>query len=278
MNLNRYCPALLCMLLTCTFASAQSQPPLSTSQHAETGMEFVWIDKGCFPMGAEKAGDTDHRGSPRVPRPDEVPRHEACVDGFWMGKHEVTREQWQRVMAPAKPVDPAVAKQPATHVSWEDAQEFLRQLNVAAKPGERFRLPTEAEWEFACRPGEPTLPINGMRVERFEELRASAWIKIPLHEDQTTRKVGELKPNPLGLYDMLGNVWEWTADVYLPDGYARHARGNPRVESGSDRHVLRGGSFKSDITQARCGARAYGVPQDRLYSVGLRIVRQATSQ
>lgn len=266
---------LLCMLLACACASAQD---LRTVRHAASGIEFVWIDKGCFAMGAEKAGNTDHRGSPPVPRPDEVPRHEVCVDGFWMGRHEVTRAQWQRVMTPGAPVDAAVARHPATHVSWEDAQAFLQRLNATAGPGERFRLPTEVEWEFACRPGEPVLPIDGMRVERFEALRASAWLKIPLHEDQATRPVGELKPNPLGLYDMLGNVWEWTADVYLPDGYARHARRNPVVESGSDRHVLRGGSFKSDVTQARCGARAYGIPQDRLYAVGLRVVRQASAK
>lgn len=273
MNRIRYRGALLCMLLACASAAAQNP---RAAQHA--GIDFVWIDKGCFPMGAEKAGHTDHRGSPPVPRPDEVPRHEVCVDGFWMGKHEVTREQWQRVMAPGTPLDAAVARRPVTHVSWEDAQAFLQRLNAAAAPGERFRLPTEAEWEFACRPGEPTLQIEGLRAERFAELSASAWIKTPLLEDQTTRNVAELKPNPLGLHDMLGNVWEWTADVYLPDGYRQHARNNPKVDTGSDRHVLRGGSFKSDVTQARCGARAYGVPQDRLYSVGLRIVRQAAGK
>ena len=275
MNQTRTRGTLLCLLMACACASAQN---LRTVQHPGSGIEFVWIDKGCFAMGAEKAGNTDHRGSPPVPRPDEVPRHEVCVDGFWMGRHEVTREQWQRVMTPAATVDAAVARHPATHVSWEEAQAFLQRLNATAAPGERFRLPTEAEWEFACRPGEPTLPVEGMRTERFEELRASAWLKIPLHEDQTTRPAGELKPNPLGLYDMLGNAWEWTADVYLPDGYTRHTRQNPMVDSGSERHVLRGGSFKSDVTQARCGARAYGIPQDRLYTVGLRIVRQAAAK
>lgn len=275
MNRTRTRLALLTMLMLCAGAPAQD---VRTVRHPASGIEFAWIEKGCFAMGAEKAGKTDDRGSPPVPRPDEVPRHEVCIDGFWMGRHEVTREQWQRVMAPATQVDAVLARHPVTHVSWEDAQAFLQRMNAAAAPGERFRLPTEAEWEFACSPGEPATPIEGRRAERFEEVRAGAWLKIPLHEDQTTRAVGELKPNSFGLYDMLGNVWEWTADVYLSDGYKRHARENPLVVAGSERHVLRGGSFKSDVTQARCGARAYGIPQDRLYTVGLRVVRQASAK
>lgn len=257
-----------------TAASALAQPVL-TWQHAQTGLEFVWLEKTCYAMGAEKSGGVNRQGEPLPPRADEVPQHSVCVDGFWMGKHEVTREQWQRVMSPETAVDVSVGRRPAMNVSWEDAQGFVQQLNVRAQVGERFRLPTEAEWELACQPGEPKLPIREMRSERTEELMASAWTRAPRRDDPQTRNVGELAANPIGLHDMLGNVWEWTEDVYMAKGYESHERDNPRVVLGSDRHVMRGGSFKSDLTQARCGARAYGVPNDRLPSVGLRVVREA---
>lgn len=278
MNLKKSTPTqrLLCVLLP---AVLTAMPTLAqevlTWQHAQTGIEFVWIKQGCFAMGAEQSGGVDQKGTPLVPRADEVPRHQVCVDGFWMGKHEVTREQWQRLMAPATPLDARFARRPAINVSWEDAQNFIQRLNASAAAGERFRLPTEAQWEYACQPGEPKLPVKEMRSERTAELQASAWSRHQLHEEQETRNVGELAVSPFGLYDMLGNVWEWTEDVYLSDGYAQHSRNNPKVASGSDRHVLRGGSYKSDVTQARCGARAYGVPNDRLPSVGLRVVREA---
>jgi formylglycine-generating enzyme required for sulfatase activity len=267
---------LLCVLLPAllTAAAASAQSALEW-QHVPSGIEFVWVDQGCFSMGAEKSGGFTRQGEPLVPRADEVPQHRVCVDGFWMGKHEVTREQWQRVMGPVKLIEASDGRRPATNITWEEAQGFVQRLNARAEDGERFRLPTEAEWEMACQPGEPKLPIREQRNERVEELAASAWTREPRRDDPQTRNVGELAANPLGLHDMLGNVWEWTEDVYLLDSYTRHARDNPRVLSGSDRHVLRGGSFKSDVTQARCGTRAYGVPNDRLPSVGLRVVRYA---
>jgi sulfatase modifying factor 1 len=275
MNISRSTKArLLCVLLPTllTAASALAQSALAL-RHVSSGIEFVWVDKDCFAMGAEKSGGFNRQGEPLVPRTDEVPQHQVCVDGFWMGKYEVTREQWQLVMGALTPIDASVGRLPATHVSWEDAQDFVQRLNARAVAGERFRLPTEAEWEMACQPGEPKLPIREQRNERIEELKASAWTREPRRDDPQIRNVGELAVNSLGLHDMLGNVWEWTEDVYLQDSYTRHARDNPRVLSGSEWHVMRGGSFKSDVTQARCGARAYGVPNDRLPSVGLRVVR-----
>lgn len=226
-------------------------------------------------MGAKQTGGLDRRGTPLAPRADEVPQHEVCVNGFWMGKHEVTREQWRLVMESLKPIDVPNDRRPAVNVSWEDANGFVRRLNAQAPAGERFRLPTEAEWEFACLPGEPKGDIEDAHGPRKVALLQMAWYREPQRDNPATRNVGELAANPLGLHDMLGNVWEWTEDIYLPDSYERHARDNPRVISGSDRHVMRGGSFKSDITQARCGARAHGVPNDRLPSVGLRVVRVA---
>lgn len=271
--LMRRFAALLAAMLAA--GSVFAQPSLAW-QHAQTGIEFVWVAGGCFSMGAEKSGGVDRHGAPRAPRADEVPKHQACIDGFWMGKYEVTREQWQRVMAANQPPDPGMARKPAIGVAWEDAQVFLQRVNANAMPGQALlRLPTEAEWEFACLPGEPAGDMDDAHGPRKLALVQTAWYREPRRENPQTRHVGELAANPLGLHDMLGNVWEWTQDVYLPDGYLQHAARNPKVVSGSDRHVLRGGSYKSDITQARCGTRAYGVPNDRLPSVGLRLVRDA---
>lgn len=264
------------MLATMLAAGSVFAQPALAWQHAQTGIEFVWVAGGCFAMGAEKSGGVDRHGAPRAPRTDEVPKHQVCIDGFWMGKYEVTREQWRQVMTANQPPDAGMARAPAIGVAWEDAQVFLQRINANAIPGQALlRLPTEAEWEFACLPGEPVGDIDDAHGPRKQALVQTAWYREPRRENPQTRNVGELAANPLGLHDMLGNVWEWTQDVYLPDGYLQHAARNPKVVSGSDRHVLRGGSYKSDITQARCGTRAYGVPNDRLPSVGLRLVRDA---
>lgn len=264
------------MLATMLAAGSVFAQPALAWQHAQTGIEFVWVAGGCFAMGAEKSGGVDRHGAPRAPRADEVPKHQVCIDGFWLGKYEVTREQWRRVMTANQAPDAGIARAPAIGVAWEDAQVFLQRINVNAIPGQALlRLPTEAEWEFACLPGEPVGDIDDAHGPRKQALVQTAWYREPRRENPQTRNVGELAANPLGLHDMLGNVWEWTQDVYLPDGYLQHAARNPKVVSGSDRHVLRGGSYKSDITQARCGTRAYGVPNDRLPSVGLRLVRDA---
>ena len=207
------------------------------------------------------------------------------IKPFLLARFLVTQELYQAITQ-QNPSTFKRPQKPVETVSWVEAVQFCNALStqnnlqpcyeIPANPekitsnpqANGYRLPTEAEWEYVCKAG-----TSG---SRYGELNEIAWFKV--NSGGGTHEVGQKQPNAWGLYDMLGNVWEWTADVYLPDGYSRHARDNPRVESGSDRHVLRGGSFKSDITQARCGARAYGVPQDRLYSVGLRIVRQATSQ
>jgi formylglycine-generating enzyme required for sulfatase activity len=265
----------LALATLCASAAAQAPAPPAW-RHPVLGLEFVRIEPGCFEMGAERAGGFDRWGTPLAPRADELPRHRVCLDGYWLGRHEVTRAQWHQVMGgTGQPPEPGTARWPTTHVGWEDAQAFLQRLNALAAPGERYRLPTEAEWEHACQPGEPRLPIDEARRERIDELARSAWTREPRRENPTPRGVGELEANPLGLHDMLGNVWEWTADHYLRDGYARHAARNPLVRADGGAHVLRGGSYKSDVTQARCGARAFGIPDDRLPTVGLRLVREA---
>lgn len=237
------------------------------------GLSFVWVQPGCFDMGALRAAEAAPHGKPRSPRQDETPQHRVCVDGYWMGRHEVRRDQWQNIMGgrPAA-ATPADDRRPATHVTWQQAQDFLDRINRDAPPGKRFRLPTEAEWEYACQPGEAQSDIENNRWEREAELKKSAWFRGNKQGATDAAETGTLAPNPRGLFDMLGNVWEWTADTYRADAYGRHAANNPLVSESGDRKVLRGGSFRSDIHQSRCGARAFGLADDPLPTVGLRLV------
>ena len=168
---------------------------------------------------------------------DEVPVHKVCVDDFYLGKYEVTQGQWLKIMVG----NPAAFKNgdgfPIENISWHDAQEFIRELNQ--RTGQKYRLPTEAEWEFAAR--------SGGKIERWagtsneSDLGAFAWFEQ--NSGGTTHPVGEKRPNGIGIYDMSGNVWEWVQDTYKDDAYKQHSRHNPIITVGSSDHVFRGGSF-----------------------------------
>lgn len=255
---------------------AWSQTP-DAWREPNTGIEFVWIGKGCFQMGSNRPGAVRPRSRPTPPRLDEVPEHQVCLDGFWLARHEITRGQWQTVMGSAEPDE--ASQRAKAYVSWEDAQAFIKRLNATVDSRASFRLPTEAQWEYACHAGQPVNPALEITGEFEHQLAEFAWYNWPFQTDIEARPVGKKQPNKWGLYDMLGNVWEWVADSYLADGYSRHTSTNPLVTAGGDRHVLRGGSFKSDIALTRCGARNFGVNNDRLPTAGLRIVRiEATAK
>lgn len=233
-----------------------------------TGMAFRAIPKGCFKMGA---------ATPQVPQPeifwervgytksaseDERPVHEVCLDAFWMGKYEVRGSEWQQVMGglPVKGEN-----LPVTHITWEQAEEFARRLTESSSGKFRFRLPTEAEWEYACRAG------SAKDVDPLGDgADGLAWYQFSHAEPQA---VGQLKPNALGLHDMLGNVWEWVADDYAADAYARHALFNPLVNTGTGQKVLRGGSFRTERVQVRCAMRGHHALQIGTDAIGLRLVR-----
>jgi formylglycine-generating enzyme len=238
-----------------------------------SGIEFVWIAQGCFQMGSNEPTKYVPGEQPLPPMANEAPRHEACVDGFWMGKLEVTRAQWQKVMHESS-ANIEHPQRPAAHVTREDALRFVERLN-AQGGGKRFRLPTEAEWEYACRAGTSEEPLPQTLNDAHAVLKSVAWYDQLTHGTAETRDVATLSANAWGLHDMLGNVLEWVEDTYLENGYVQHARHNPKVTQGGERFVLRGGSFKSEWWNTRCGARMFGVPNDRLWVVGLRVVREA---
>jgi len=217
------------------------------------GMEFVWIESGCFMMGSND-GDGD-----------EKPVHEVCVDGFWMGKFEVTQGQWKKVMGN----NPSNFKKgddyPVEEVSWYDAQEFIRKLN--SKGNGKFRLPTEAEWEYACRSGGKNEKYSG-----GNDIGRVAWYES--NSGGSTHRVGTKDPNGLGIYDMLGNVWEWVKDVYDSNAYSKHSRNNPIYTGGGSLRVLRGGSWYNVPRSARCASRGGGIyPIYRDYLFGFRLLR-----
>ncbi len=241
-------------------------------QEPHSGIQFTRVASGCFILGADEAGKLSRRVPPQPPRNDELPAHEVCVDGFWLGVHEVTRKQWDRVMGEGS--DAIDSNRPKDHVTPLMARRFIVRMNELYPSGiEQFRLPTEAEWEYACRSGEAESYIAEHTPEDVQRIAAMAWFREPMRWDPETRGVGEMVPNGWGLYDMLGNVWELTEDTYLESGYSQHSRNNPRVTVPSQRQVIRGGSYKSRFNMVRCSVRNFALKNDPMPTVGLRVLR-----
>lgn len=264
------------MMTSAVHAADASKPRLWTDP--KSGIEFVRIDKACFRMGNDTPvpPETDggwvrlkYRESLSA---DEAPAHEACLDTYWLGRHEVTRRQWQQVMGSLPDGNAEGADNlPVTRVTWEQARTFTDRLSAMNGKRHRFRLPTEAEWEFACR-GAKAGALDKDVAANPEELAqvAVADIQAPV----SAAPVGSRKANAAGFFDLLGNVWEWTADDYAPDAYARHGLYNPRLSAGGDKAVIRGGSLRTEFVQTRCTMRGRYPKGDTLNLIGLRVVRE----
>jgi formylglycine-generating enzyme required for sulfatase activity len=259
-----------------TGAADNGKPHIWLDQ--KSGIEFVRIDKACFQMGNDATvhpladGGWVRLNYTQSLSADEGPAHEACLDGYWLGRHEITRKQWQRVMGSLPDGDATkTGTVPVTRVTWEQANAFTERLGALHGRRYRFRLPTEAEWEFACRGGKPGAMDQGTPKNEAELAEvAVADIQAPV----SPAEVGSRKPNAADFFDLLGNVWEWTADDYAADGYARHALYNPRHKSGGDVAVIRGGSLRTEFVQVRCTMRGRYPKQDTLDLIGLRVVRE----
>jgi formylglycine-generating enzyme required for sulfatase activity len=215
-----------------------------------TGMEFVPVPAGCFQMG-DTFGDGDS---------DEKPVHEVCLDAFSMGKFEVTQGQWKKVMG-SNPSRFKGSQNPVEQVSWNDAQEFIRKLNQ--QTGKTYRLPTEAEWEYACRSGGKNEKYCG--GDNLDSLA-----RYNKNNGSTTHSVGQKQANGLGLYDMSGNVWEWCSDRL--GLYAPGSQRNPTGASSGSYRVLRGGSWFDAPAVARGANRYWYKPSDRDENLGFRLV------
>ena len=249
-------------------------------------MEFVLIEPGTFQMGslAGEPGRDD----------DEVGHSVRLSQAFYLGKYEVTQGQWRAVLGNNPSHFQACGSScPVESVSWEDAQRFIEALNRQAGTG-RYRLPTEAEWEYAARAGTQTalytgeLTIRGKKdapaldsitwyggnsgvsyaggydcSEWAEKQYAASWCG--------PHPIGQKQPNAFGLYDMLGNVWEWVADWYgeYPSGLVT----DPRGPSTGAFRVGRGGSWRNAARYCRVANRVYGTPGFRRPNLGFRLAR-----
>lgn len=246
-----------------------------------TGMEFVWVPTGCFQMGSP-ASEKDRDE-------DEGPVHEVCVDGFWMGRYEVTNAQYRQF-------DPGHSSkefegesldgdtQPAVFVSWHAATEYALLLSFEGQG--TYRLPTEAEWEYAARAGTTTSRFWGDSPSQAcgyanvaDRAAKDYWNPSDIHDCDdgyaVSAPVGSFLPNAFGLYDMLGNVWEWSQDWHAEDAYSRHPRNNPVYLAGGTDRVRRGGSWYNGPKSVRCAYRDWFSPcgyQDD--NIGFRLVRE----
>jgi formylglycine-generating enzyme required for sulfatase activity/serine/threonine protein kinase len=182
---------------------------------------------------------------------------------FYMGKYEVTQEQWESVMRNNPSSRTKGAKLPVTDVSWEDCQEFIKKLNAKTSGG--YRLPTEAEWEYACRAGTST-------IYSFGDSLTNSDANI---NGDTTKAVGSYKPNAFNLYDMHGNVWEWCNDWKAE--YPAGAVTDPTGPATGESRVLRGGSFDDFVLYTYSSARYFYTPTDRYFGGGFRLARTADS-
>lgn len=229
-----------------------------------TGMEFVWVPGGCFQMGSPVGEEQ------RIS--DEGPQHKVCLDGFYMGRKEVTQGQWQKIMGNNPSHFKSGGNYPVEQVSWDDAQDFIRKQN--SRTGKQFRLPTEAEWEYAARAGTSTPFAFGSTIATDQVNFGHYSYGKPPNEllREMTTPVGSFRANGFGLYDMHGNVWEWCQDWYAADYYYSSPRHNPQGPSSGSYRVLRGGSWNSDAGMCRSAGRRGSNSGDRGFIIGLRLV------
>jgi formylglycine-generating enzyme required for sulfatase activity len=246
----------LCMLILVVGCSSLNSRQPDSYIDPVTGMEFTLIPGGCFQMG-NLWGKGD---------PNEEPVHRVCLDDYYLAKTEVTQAQWQKVMGENPSYFQNGETLPVETVSWNDANAFLKKLSQNHE--QPFRLPTEAEWEYACR--------SGGREERYcggDDLKEIAWFDRT--GGGTTQPVATRQPNGLGLYDMSGNVWEFCSDTYAKDYYATSPEKNPQGAEEGPHVIKRGGSWSINPRYLRSSVRGRATRHDAHYSTGFRVAISA---
>ncbi|MDR0580171.1 MAG: formylglycine-generating enzyme family protein [Campylobacteraceae bacterium] len=222
-------------------------------------MEFVLIPSGSFEMGTDK----------KIGNTDEFPPHNVTISrNFYLGKFEVTQEQWIKIMS-SNPSEFKNNSNPVESVNWYDVQKFISKLN-ALENTTKYRLPTEAEWEYAARAASQSIYSFG---DSADKLASYAWYydkssKQPFQ----THFVGQKKPNKWGLYDMHGNVWEWTADWYDSEYYAKSPEKDPINNLSSLKNIaIRGGGWINSAEYMRSAVRHHKLPVAREDDLGFRV-------
>ena len=238
--------------------------------------QMIWIEGGTFMMGQTvvDTNESPNKSATRVegqtpdddsPHVDELPAHSVTLDGFYISCYETTQQLWEAVMGSNPSFFPGI-NQPVESVSWNMVQTFINKLNNTYHTN--YRLPTEAEWEFATRGGNKS---KGYRYSGSDVVDDVAWFSND--EVEHPQPVGGKTPNELGLYDMSGNIFEWVNDWY--GKYSSKPQVNPKgPDKGSD-HVLRGGSWKHSSNGMRVSFRT-SIPTTRLNKCGFRLAKSAS--
>ena len=255
-------------MLICTLAlSCPAKDDIQNSRDVDqftepvTGMKFVKVEGGCFQMGCGKwfwEKNCEY---------DEKPVRKICLSPFYIGRHEVTQHEWNMVMDD----NPSFAQKcgfscPVEMISFDEVQLYIKRLNNLAGKGNQFRLPTEAEWEYACRSrGKPELFCGG------SDNTDLAWFRVT--SKGRSHPVGEMQPNRLGIYDMSGNVWEWCSDYY--SHYRQKESINPKGPSEGQSRVVRGGSWGDHYSRfCRSTYRNHYLPYHKSKFIGFRLVME----
>ena len=280
---STYSSALVMLLLDCSSVMDENFEELKTAansfiermqnyntipgMYTVNGVSFqmISVEGGTFTMGVDSA--MVEAGLANV---DELPAHEVTLESFSIGQTEVTQELWQAVMGSNPSSFTSDPQRPVEQVSWADCQEFINRLN--ALTGKNFRLPTEAEWEYAARGGNKSAGTVYAGSDDLEEVAwyyGNSYAVGPYSADYGTHAVGTKHANELGLYDMCGNVFEWCSDWY--GEYNEEAQENPVGPEMGVRRVTRGGSWFSVSRDSRITFRGNEAPTSRSYSLGLRL-------
>jgi formylglycine-generating enzyme required for sulfatase activity len=222
---------------------------------------MVFVKGGVFQMGGDDGGS------------DEKPIHSVTVNDFYIGKYEVTQKEWRAIMG----TNPSHFKDcdncPVERVSWNDVQEYIKKLN--AKTGKNYRLPTEAEWEYAARGGNQSKGYTYSGSNTTDNVAWNDENSYDLgseHKNYGTNSVGQKSPNELGIYDMSGNVWEWCSDWYGSDYYKNSSSNNPKGANSGTYRVLRGGAWYNSPASCRIAFRFNCTPTFRFNRIGFRVV------
>jgi formylglycine-generating enzyme required for sulfatase activity len=250
--------------------SAPAPLPTHTAESSQTDfgddktdIEMTFVKGGTFTMGCTREQGNDCRGN-------EKPARSVTVDDFYIGKYEITQKQWVQVMG-GNPSRFNGDSLPVENVSWNDVQEFIGKLNSIT--GMEYRLPTEAEWEYAARGGLGSRSFN-FKYAGSNNVGDIAWYwKNSRTGKYRTNIVGTKAPNGLGIHDMSGNVWEWVGDRY--GNYKKTQQLNPSGSPSGSRRVFRGGGWYSDAWYCRVSARHYFPPNKRRHELGFRLALSA---
>jgi formylglycine-generating enzyme required for sulfatase activity len=252
---------------TCEVTVSNQPSKTTTYTVNDVSFKMVSVIGGTFLMGAQKT-NSGGANYDEDADDDEAPVHNVTLSNYYIGETEVTQALWVAVMGCNPSTSGDNMNQPVETVSWDDCQEFIKNLNQLT--GEKFRLPTEAEWEFAARGGTKS---QGYKYSGSNTIDDVAWYRD--NSDGETYEVATKQPNELGLYDMNGNVWEWCQDWY--GDYLSSAQSNPTGPATGYLRVRRGGSSSSKAAYCRAAGRGGDTPVSCTNILGLRLALSSST-